>query len=116
MQAIPKHLKHLLSGPHKSKTSFTFGNQQSLKSQGIYKIPVIIANEIHELAIDVIDSDIPLLLSKEHMKKLGIAINLINDTATANGKPIKLHTTIAGHYIINLGQDDNEDSMVMKLP
>ncbi len=115
MQAIPKHLKHLLSGPYKSKTSFTFGNQQSLKSQGIYKIPVIIANEIHELSIDVIDSDIPLLLSKEHMKKLGIAINLINDTATANGKPIKLHTTSAGHYIINLlGQDDNEDSMVME--
>ncbi len=115
MQAIPKHLKHLLTGPHNSRTTFTFGNQQSLKSQGIYKIPVIIANEIHELDIDVIDSDIPLLLSKDHMKKLGIAINLINDTATANGKPIKLHTTSAGHYIINLlGQDDNEDSKVME--
>ncbi len=115
MQAIPKHIKHLLSGPHQSKTSFTFGNQQSLTSLGIYKIPIIIANEIHELAIDVINSDIPLLMSKEHMKKLGIAINLINDTATANGKPIKLHTTSAGHYIINLlDQDDKEDSMVME--
>ena len=115
MQAIPKHIKHLLSGPHHSKTSFTFGNQQSLTSLGVYKIPIIIANEIHELAIDVINSDIPLLMSKEHMKKLGIAINLINDTATANGKPIKLHTTSAGHYIINLlDQDDKEDSMVME--
>jgi len=89
MEAIPKHLKHLLSGPHESRTSFTFGNQQSLSSLGLYKIPVIIANEIHELEIDVISSDIPLLLSKEHMKKLGIAINLIDDTATANRKPIK---------------------------
>ena len=115
MQAIPKNLKHLLSGPHYSKTSFTFGNQQSLSSLGIYKIPVIIANEVHELELDVIDSDIPLLMSKEHMKKLGIALNLVNDTATANGNPIKLHTTSAGHYIINLlGQDDNEDSMVME--
>ncbi len=115
MQAIPKHLKHLLSGPHKSKTSFTFGNQQSLPSLGIYKIPVIIADDIHELEVDVIQSDIPFLMSKEHMKKLGIAINLINDTATANSKPLKLHTTSAGHYIINLlGQDDNEDSMVME--
>ncbi len=115
MQAIPKHLKHLLSGPHHSKTSFTFGNQQSLTSLGIYKIPIVIANDIHEIEVDVIDSDIPLLMSKEHMKKIGIVINLINDTATANGKPIKLHTTSAGHYIINLiGQDDNEDSMVME--
>ena len=115
MKAIPKHLKHLLSGPHHSRTSFTFGNQQSLTSLGIYKIPVIINNEIHELDVDVIDSDIPLLMSKEHMKKLGIAINLIDDTATAKGKPIKLHTTSAGHYIINLlGQDDHEDSMVME--
>ena len=115
MQAIPKHLKHLLSGPHHSKTSFTFGNQQSLCSLGIYKIPIIIANEIHELSLDVIDSDIPLLMSKQHMKQLGIAINLVNDTATANGNPIKLHTTSAGHYIINLlGQDDQEDSMVMQ--
>ena len=115
MQAIPKHIKHLLSGPHMSKTTFTFGNQQSLVSMGIYKLPVIIANELHELSIDIIDSDIPLLMSKEHMKQLGIAINLINDTATANGKPIKLHTTSAGHYIINLlGQDDHEDSIVME--
>ena len=115
MDAIPKHLKHLLSGPHKSNTSFTFGNQQSLSSLGIYKIPIIIANEIYELEVDVINSDIPFLMSKEHMKKLGIAINLINDTATANGRAIKLHTTSAGHYIINLlGQDDNEDSMVME--
>ena len=115
MEAIPKHLKHLLSGPHMSKTSFTFGNQQSLSSLGTYKIPVIIANEIHELEIDVINSDIPLLMSKEHMKQLGIVINMINDTATANSNPVKLHTTSAGHYIINLlGQDDNEDSMVME--
>ena len=115
MQAIPKHIKHLLSGPHDSKTAFTFGNQQSLNSLGVYKIPTIIANEIHVLEVDVINSDIPLLMSKEHMKKLGIAINLINDTATANNKAIKLHTTSAGHYIINLlGQDDNEDSMVME--
>ncbi len=114
-QTLPKHLLLQLTGPHKSKTNFMFGNQQSLPSLGLYNIPVIIANQLHMLEIDIINSDIPLLLSKDHMKKIGIALDMSNDTATAGGKPLKINTTSAGHYTLSLlGEDDTEDTLVMQ--
>ena len=114
-QTLPKHLQHLLTGPHDSKTTFMFGNQETLPSQGLYQVPVIIANQLHVLPIDVIESDIPFLMSKNHMKKVGLALDLTNDTATANGQPIKINTTSAGHYTISLlGEDDTEDTLIMQ--
>ena len=114
-QSLPKHLLSQLTGPHKSKTTFMFGNQQSLPSLGLYKIPVIIANQLHVLDVDIINSDIPLLMSKDHMRKIGIALDMSNDTATANGIPLKINTTSAGHYTLSLlGENDTEDTLVMQ--
>ena len=114
-QSIPMHLKSRVLGPKQSNTQFTFGNQQTLPSLGIYSIPVIIGDQLHDLEVDIIQSDIPFLMSKSHMKKVGIALDLTNDTATANGKPLKINTTSAGHYIISLlGETDDEDTLLME--
>ncbi len=114
LKALPKHLKEKVKGPFTTGTEFTFGNNQSLKSGKAYKIPIIIAGDIHIITVDVITSDIPLLLSKSHMKDLGIALNMANDTATANGKPLKVNTTSAGHFIVNLlGDNDNDDTIFL---
>ena len=114
LQALPAHLKKRVQGPFTTGTEFTFGNNESLKSGKAYKIPVIIADSMHEIVVDVISSDIPLLLSKAHMKKIGIALNMSDDTATANGKPLKVNTTSAGHFIVNLlGDTDNDDSIFL---
>ena len=51
---------------------------------------------------DVIDSDIPLLLSKPDMKRLGFKLNLADDTLEVNGKKLDLDTTTSGHYYIPL--------------
>ena len=47
---------------------------------------------------DVVDSDIPLLLSKPDMKRLGLQINMENDTAKIYDKVIDLGTTPSRHY------------------
>ena len=49
---------------------------------------------------DLVDSDIPLLLSKPDMKRLGLQINMENDTAKIFDKVIDLGTTTSGHYFI----------------
>ena len=114
LKAIPKHLQNRIKGPFSTGTEFTFGNSQSLKSGKAYKIPIVVAGDIHEITVDIIPSDIPLLLSKSHMKQLGIALDMVNDTATANGKPLKVNTTSAGHFIINLlGENDNDDTILL---
>ena len=47
---------------------------------------------------DVVDSDIPLLLSKPDMKRIGLQIDMENDTAKIFFKVIDLGTTPSGHY------------------
>ena len=55
-----------------------------------------------KLEVDVIESDIPLLLSKKAMKKAGMSIDLKDDTVTVFGRREKLLTTSNGHYCLPL--------------
>ena len=50
--------------------------------------------------VDIIASNIPLLLSKESMKRANMRLNFKNDTITAFGQPINLIVTKSGHYAI----------------
>ena len=103
--SLPEDLKSKLQGPIESKKQFVFGNQGKLKSKAKYIIPVKIGGVYNEISIDIIRSDIPLLLSKAEMKKLGITLDMRNDQGTINGKPLVLTTTTAGHYIVDLLQE-----------
>ena len=63
-----------------SKRNFRFGNEGVLKSQGLYSTPVQVAGKEYNIEFDVVDSDIPLLISKEEMKKHSVMINKADDT------------------------------------
>ena len=107
VNSLPKQMKEKLQGPLPSKRNFMFGNQGTLKSKGRYKLPVRIGGELNILEVDTITSDIPLLISKSDMKKLGIALDLAEDKGFIKGKPLILETTSAGHYIVDLIHDDD---------
>ena len=49
---------------------------------------------------DVVDSDIPLLLSRRAMKTAGVKMDLESDTAMIFGKDVALNMTTSGHYCI----------------
>ena len=102
LDALPADMKTKVQGPMKSQKQFVFGNQGKLKSSAKYIIPIKIGGIDNEITIDVIPSDIPLLLSKGDMKKIGIALDIKNDKGYINGKPIILTTTSAGHYVVDL--------------
>ena len=106
LKSLPEDLKQKVQGPSESKRTFIFGNQGRLKSKAKYTIPVKIGGEYNEISFDVINSDIPLLLSKAEMKKLGITLDMKNDKGYINGKPLVLHTTSAGHYTVDLLQEN----------
>ena len=99
---LTPEMKSKVVGPMESKRQFLFGNQGKLAATAKYILPTKIGGTENQITIDVIKSDIPLLVSKEEMKKLGIAIDMKNDRGTINGKPLLLNTTSAGHYIIDL--------------
>ena len=108
LEALPAELKEKVIGPMTSQKYFLFGNEGKLKSNAKYIIPTKLGGEENEIELDVISSDIPLLLSKGEMKKLGIVLDMKNDKALINGKPLMLTTTTAGHYVVDLLNDKEE--------
>ena len=59
--------------------------------------------------MDVVECDIPLLLSKETMKRLDMSIDFGTGSASVLGKEINLMSTRSGHYCIPLSQCVREE-------
>ena len=87
------------SKEYPSGTIFKFGVGK-LKAKFKADIPVNICNVDVALNVDVVDTDIPLLLSRTSMKSLGMNIDLKNDAVIINGKSFDLNVTISGHYML----------------
>ena len=82
------------------KRTFKFGGGERLRSKGEFKLPAVIAGKEVFIRTDVVDSDIPLLLSRRAMKTAGVKMDLESDTAMIFGKDVALNMTTSGHYCI----------------
>ena len=91
-------------GPEPSEKIFSFGNNGQLKSEGRYIIPGNIHGTRVTVSLDIISSDIPLLISKRAMKAAGISINFKDDEIEAFGRKAPLYSTASGHPILKLQQ------------
>ena len=99
-----------IKGPFKSAKMFGFGNNGQLPSLGKYYIPVVMAGWSTKLSVDLIDSDIPLLLSRKAMEKAKIKIDFSERTVTAFGKTVPMQSTKSGHPILPI-QPPTKDSL-----
>ena len=104
ISGLPEKLKNQVKGPNKGIKKFQFGNLGVLESIGQYKIPVLIAGDLDELVVDVIKSDIPLLMSKADMVKRGMVLDLPENKVLFKwkNKTEELGITSAGHCILHL--------------
>ena len=85
-----------------SSSSFKFGSGDSFPSLFKVEFPAKIGS--HEVAIsaDVVETQIPLLLSKSAMKKADTEINFQNDTVRMFGEEQDVALTQSGHYALPL--------------
>ena len=58
--------------------------------------------------VDVIDSGIPLLLSKPDMQHLGFRLNMENNTLEVDGRVIELDTTSSEYYYLPVNNREIE--------
>ena len=67
------------------------------------------------IAADVVESDIPLLLSKDAMKKSSTIIDFENDSVLMFGKKMDLCCTDSGHYYMPLSSPEmgNDKSIIL---
>ena len=89
-----------------SSKTFRFGGGCQLQSKGQWTIPGSLAGVNCTIVTDVVESDIPLLLSKDSMKAAKVKLNLENDSATIFGHDVDLQCTSSGHYCVPLQQHD----------
>ena len=84
----------------KGVRTFKFIDKNKLNS--LYKVilPCVIADIEVSIITDVVNSDIPLLLSKDAMKRAGTCFNFEDDTVTMLKKKIPFSCKSSGHYYI----------------
>ena len=85
-----------------SGKNFRFGDGKIVKSFKLVKLPAKIGVKKCHIEVEVVKSDIPLLLSKFSLKKAGTILNLHNDKAVMFGRSIDLQFTSSGHYCIDI--------------
>ena len=85
-----------------SNTEFRFGDGKSVASEKRLLIPEKIAGKAVTIKIDIMNREIPLLLSKESMKCAGTIIDFLENEVNIFGKDVSLHFTSSGHYAIPL--------------
>ena len=83
-----------------SEQKFTFGDGRSVTSKRKVTIPCWMGGERGRLTTDVVDSNIPLLLSRRSMKRSEMILDFKKDTVRVNGRDIKLKITHTGHYAL----------------
>ncbi|ESP02026.1 hypothetical protein LOTGIDRAFT_157157 [Lottia gigantea] len=85
-----------------SNKEFKFGDGVSKQSMKYVNIPVKIAGVYCNIDTEVVEADIPLLLSKESLKRANTVFDLAHDKASIFKRPVQLQFTSSGHYCIDL--------------
>ena len=85
-----------------STSTFTFGDGVTFPSLKRMILPCKIGDREGTVTTDVVECNIPLLLSRSSMKKARMIIDLVEDNIRVNNMICKLNFTTSGHYLLNL--------------
>ena len=83
-----------------SNQTFTFGDGEKVKSKRKVTITCWMGGIPGQVVTDVVDCNIPLLLSRRSMKAVGFMLNFKKDEVTVNNCQIRLKITKSGHYAL----------------
>ena len=85
-----------------NSTFYRFGDGVRVESKKSARIPAYIGSKKVFINTDIVEKDIPLLLSKAFMKSNNMVLDFRYDMADINGEIVPLQTTHSGHYILPL--------------
>ena len=81
-----------------SSSVYRFGDCECMKAEKSLILPCVLAGTPVSIWINVVTSNIPLLLRRSSIKKAGMIIDFSCDQATIFGKQVHLETTSMGQY------------------
>lgn len=86
----------------KTSSTFKFGDGKECIANENVILPVVIGKNLYKLSVDVVDNELPLLISRKSMKSLGIKLNFERDLIEIENMKIPLYISSSGHYCIPL--------------
>ena len=89
-----------------SNNYFKFGSDQRFKSLFQVRLPAQIGSKRVLIVTDVVETSIPLLLSKAAMKKANTKINFTDDSVNMFGEKQPIKLTSSGHYAVSLNSNE----------
>ena len=99
---LPESMKKEMEGPFKSEMSFLFGDGRSLGSCAKWILPLQLHGHKAKVAVELVKSDIPLLLSKTTMAKCAMILDFARNKTTVFGVERNMKETTIGHPIIRV--------------
>ena len=96
-----------------STTLYRFGDGRETKSIKELTIPMMICEKRVEMNVEVVDNNIPLLLGRTSMTKLGMILDTVNHSVQIDGRTFKLGLSSTGHYTLPVSEFTYEDCKVV---
>ena len=78
---------------------YKFGKGGPCKSLGSITLPITFGGRTTLLKTDIVDADIPLLISLTDMGRMGMIVNTMNDTIEVDGTSIPVARTRGGKFL-----------------
>ena len=99
----------------KEKRFFRFGNSVRYPSKQEVSIPFKLGQLESVIHVSVVDANIPLLLGRPDLKKLGLVINFENDTVftTRTLETFSLDKTTKGHLALPIFEVSTDDDILI---
>ena len=88
----------------RSSGRYRFGSGALFKSLKRVTLPVYLGKLRTRISTDVVECEIPLLLSKNSLKKGGGTLDFVSDRMKILGQDLNLSTTSSGHYYLELSR------------
>ena len=94
----------LLIEKHADEAKFRFGDSEVILSTELVVIPVYFGSQQVRLMTNVVDRDLPLLISRESLKRAEAEIDFKNDRVNLLGEQVNVVISQSGHLCIPLIQ------------
>lgn len=100
---------------------FRFGDGAVYTSSHTVHIPVHIGTISATLSVQVVECNVPLLISRESLKKAGAHLDFQHDSLVMFGQTVPIVITESGHYCISLSRsiitpDSSENRVLFSTP
>ena len=95
----------------KSHRPFKFVHGSVIYSDKAITIAAKIGKTDCKINVEVVPIELPLLLSKESLKRAGAELDIPNDEAVLFGEKLKLELTSSGHYCVSITGHQNREEI-----